>query len=135
MSIQLLIDQCKSEADLRVFAESQTKTLMSVMKKCKQLEDENAELKKLVVNGALPIVRSPSEILEIGTPEQEVAKREIYKLHQKSLDENQLTLEECKKLEVYTKILSSKYDEKKKNNEREVKELDSDSLLAVVESK
>ena len=44
-------------------------------------------------------------------------------------------LEEAKKLEIYTKVLSSKYDEKQKKSEREVKEINSDDLLAIVESK
>lgn len=130
-----MLKNCKSELELRTFAEAQGKTLMQLMKKNKQLEDEITELKKLVINGALPIISEPGkEILHLGTPEQEIAKREIYKLHQRSLDEEPLMLEEAKKLEIYTKVLSSKYDEKQKKIEREVKEINSDDLLAIVES-
>ena len=136
MSIELMLNNCKSELELRTFAQAQQKTLTTLMKKNKQLEDEITELKKLVVNGALPIISGPGqEILQVGTTEKEIAKRELHKLHQRSLDEEPLMLEEAKKLEIYTKVLSSKYDEKQKKSEREVKEINSDDLLAIVESK
>ncbi|HLX53747.1 MAG TPA: hypothetical protein VKR58_07390 [Aquella sp.] len=136
MSIELMLNNCKNDIELRAFASAQQKTLTQLMKKNKQLEDEITELKKLVINGALPVIAGPGqEILHLGTPEQEIAKREIYKLHQRSLDEEPLMLEEAKKLEIYTKVLSAQYKEKADKMIRDVQEIDADSLLALVESK
>lgn len=135
MSIELMISNCKNEEELRTFCKAQNKTLMQLMKKSKQQEDEINELKKLVINGALPIINNENSSLLISQDsEKEIAKIEINKLKLKSMESEMLTLEEAKKLEIYTKVLSSKYDEKQKKSEREVKEISADSLLAVLEA-
>lgn len=135
MSVELMLKNCKSELELRTFAEAQGKTLMQLMKKNQALSEEIEELKKLVVNGALPIISSSEQSsIQVGTDSEEIAKIEINKLKMRAMDSEPLMLEEAKKLEIYTKVLSSKYDEKQKKSEREVKEISADSLLAVLEA-
>ena len=131
MSIELMLKNCKTELELRSFAEAQMKTLTTVMKKNKELQDQVEHLKKLVA-GAVPIISKDSPLI-VGTLEEEIAKREIYKLNEKSLDPECLMLEEAKKLEIYSKILASKV-KKEDKDEREVKELDASQLLAIAES-
>jgi len=135
MSIELMLKNCKTELELRSFAEAQQKTLTQLMKKNKQLEEEVDHLKKLVVNGALPVIQAEGSVIEIGTTSEEIAKIELNKLKIRSMDSECLMLEDAKKLEIYTKILSSRYDDKQKKSEREVKEVQTENLLALVESK
>lgn len=136
MSVELMIQNCKTEAELRSFCTAQNKTLMTLMKTNKKLQDENEELKKLVVNGALPVIRAEgSSPVAIESDEIEIAKIEINKLKLKSMDSEPLMLEESKKLEIYVKILSSRYKDKADKQLRDVQEIDADSLLALVESK
>lgn len=134
MSIELMLQNCKNDIELRAFAQAQGKTLLTLMKKNRELEDEIDHLKKLVVNGALPIINDNNSPIAIGTVEEEIAKRELRKLNERSLDSECLLLEEAKKLEIYAKILSPKLDKKQNQSEREVKEMNVDDLLALVES-
>jgi hypothetical protein len=129
-----MLAQCKNEVELRQFAASQQKTLMQIMKQNASLKEEVEELKKLVVNGALPIISKDSSPLLVESPEIEIAKIEINKLKMRAMDSEGLMLEEAKKLEIYVKILSSRYKEKQDKNEREVSEMDSSTLLAIIES-
>ena len=122
----------KTEAELRQFAEASHKTLTAVMKKNKELTDEVEHLKKLV-SGAVPIVRNEESPLSVGSDEEEIAKIELRKLREKAMDSESLMLEDAKKLEIYSKILSSK-SKKEDNKERDVQELDATALLALVES-
>lgn len=131
-SITQMLDDCKSEVELRNFVEAQMKTMTTIMKKNKDLIEEVEHLKSLVA-GAVPIIKSnKSSDLDVESDQMEIAKIEIRKLRDRSY-EAVLTLEEAKRLEIYTKILSSG-PEKSKQGEREVKELDSNSLLELVSS-
>lgn len=128
-----MLDNYKSEAELRNFVEAQMKTLLQVQKKNKELQDEIEHLKKLVA-GAVPIIQGNNEsLLNVGTDEEEIAKIELRKLKTDSMGSEQLTLEQAKRLEIYSKILNSRLKDKN-NDEREVKELNSDALLAIAES-
>ncbi len=135
MSIEKMLEACKTELEVRNFANAQQKTLLTLMKKNKSLEDQVEELKKLVVNGALPIIgqESPSP-LQVGSDAEEIAKIEINKLKMRAMDSESLMLEEAKKLEIYNKILTNKVDDKNKKNEREVREIDAEALLAIAEA-
>ena len=74
MSIDKVLSQYKTEVELRAFAEAQQKTLMQVMKKNKELQEEVEHLKKLVA-GAVPIIKSESgPDLIVSSDEEEIAK-------------------------------------------------------------
>lgn len=133
MSIDKLLSEYKTEAELKAFAEAQHKALIQVQKKNKQLEEENLHLQKLV-EGVVPIIQTESNsILSVGKDEEEIAKIELRKLKKESMGNESLTLEQAKKVEIYSKILNAQPKEKSRS-EREVQELDRDSLLAIVES-
>jgi hypothetical protein len=136
MSISKMIDQYKTEAELREFAQAQMKTLLQVQKKNKELQDEINHLKKLVVEGnALPIVnKDSSQLGVVGSNEEEIAKIELNKLKIKSMDAEPLTLEEAKRVEIYSKILTSRMTKDDNNFSRDVQELNSDALIAIAES-
>lgn len=130
-SITTMLEQYKTEAELKSYAAAQYKTLQQTMKKNKELQEEIEHLKKLVA-GAVPIIKKDSDSnISVGTDSEEIAKIELRKLKERSYQEV-LTLEEAKRVEIYTKILSTKADVLKPG-EREVKELDASSLLAIAE--
>jgi hypothetical protein len=131
MSIEKMLANYKTEAELRAFAEASQKTLMQLMKKNKELTDEVEHLKKLVT-GAMPIIKDNASPVAVGTDEEEIARIELRKLKEKSMDSEPLMLEDAKKLEIYSKILN-KQSKDKDDKEREVKEIDSSQLLAIVE--
>lgn len=128
-----MLNNCKNELEVRTFAKAQMKTLTTIMKQNAELKDEVEHLKKLVVNGALPIISKDSSPLLVESPEIEIAKIEINKLKMRAMDSEGLMLEEAKKLEIYVKILSSRYKDKSDKSEREVSEVDASVLLALVE--
>lgn len=130
MSITKMLDQYKSEEELRNFAEAQMKTLLQVQKKNKELQDEVEHLKKLVA-GAVPIIKPEGSNLTVGTDEEEIAKIELRKLKTESMGPEALTLEQAKRVEIYSKILSSRMNKDNKNPEREVQELNTADLLAI----
>lgn len=132
MSVDKMLSAYKTEAELRAFAEAAQKTLMTVQKKNKELQEEVDHLKKLVA-GAVPIIKTEDSPIAVGSDEEEIAKIELRKLREKAMDSESLMLEDAKKVEIYSKILNSRNKGEDKK-EREVKELDSSALLALVES-
>ena len=126
-----MIDNCKTEIELRAFCSAQAKTMNTIMKKNKELNDEIEHLKSLVA-GAVPIIKTEDgPDLKIGSDQEEIAKIEIRKLRDRSYGKEPLMLEEAKRLEIYTKILQGTAV-KAKPGEREVKELNSDELMQLV---
>ena len=109
MSIDNILKQFKNDLERNEFIEAQQKVINDLSLKNKKLEEENKQLLSLVEK-TVPIISDkpvrPS--LDLGTDEEEIAKMEIYKLKQKSMNEKELTLEEAKRLEIYTKIINSK---------------------------
>lgn len=133
MSVNKMLDQYKSEAELRAYAEASYKTLLQVQKKNTELQGEVDHLKKLVA-GAVPLIEGNNNSpLNVGSDEEEIAKIELRKLKVNSMGTDPLTLEEAKRVEIYSKILNSRV-KGKENTEREVQELNSDALLAIAET-
>lgn len=130
-NIEDMFKNFKTDVEKNQFVAAQMKTILDLTKKNKQLSDEVADLKKHVV-AVVPIISSESS-LDLESDDKEIAKIEINKLKSKSLAADPLTLEEAKRLEIYSKILNNnnKKDDKK---EREVKEIDVDALIAIAES-
>lgn len=128
MKIQELAEEYKKDNDLENIIDVQTKTLIKVQKKIKQLEDENEHLKKLLKN-TTPIVVSMDEV---GLDEELIARSELRKLRQVSQD-RELTMEETKKVEIYSKILSNLAN-KPKTIEVKAKNLKSEELIGLLET-
>lgn len=135
MSVEKMLDACKTEMELRAFGQAQMKIVNNLLKKNKELVEEVERLKKLVA-GAVPIIQpeGSSSPLSVGSDEEEIAKRELRKLKERSMDSDPLMLEEAKKVEIYSKILNQRMNNASKKEERDVKELDSTALLAVLDS-
>lgn len=104
MKIDQLADefekQAKEEAQLTI--ESQMKVLVATNKKIKILQEENEHLKKLLKQ-TNPIIVN---LDEAGLDEELIARSELRKLRQRSQDQ-ELSMEETKKVEIYSKIMSN----------------------------
>jgi hypothetical protein len=95
--------------DLKAFAEAQQKTIIHLTKKIKTLEDENSHLKKLVEQ-TVPVIKKDGQPEQKGdkflTSDQEaICRVQLNKLRDISFD-RELTLEEAKQVEIFSKILN-----------------------------
>lgn len=101
--IVTLLDQYKSEKDLRIFAEAQMQTIMELQRKLKDVEEKFK----------LPEVSTFLTVPEDGdlSDQRAIATMQIMRLRDISIA-RELTLEETKKLEIYDRILSKRQSEK-----------------------
>lgn len=102
-------DQFKDFASLKAFADSQYKLIVSLSTKVNQLEQERDHLKKLLEQ-SVPIIKTEeqkaAEALIVNLTDEETICRTQLKILRDIALERELTLEECKKTEVYNKILT-----------------------------
>lgn len=131
-NISKTIQQYKDMVQLQLYASAQEQTILNMSKKIKKLEEERDHLKK-VADGSVPIIKSTdSKITEIFENDSEyICHMEIAKLKEVST-ERELTLEECRKLETYYRIVSQ-IDNKKQKPEKEVEKVKTEDLLKLVE--
>lgn len=123
----------KEFSELQMFAEAQQKTIISLTKKLNEKEDEIKHLKKLI-EGAVPLLpssESQSIIINLAdTDEKNICKLELNKLKKLSLD-RELTLEEAKKVDIYSKLLLA-IDSKAPKAPRDVEPISDEALLEVL---
>lgn len=130
MKISDMADKFKEqqEIDLQSVSDAQTKTLIALNKKIKIIQDENEHLKKMLKQ-TNPIIVSMDEA---GLDEELIARSELRKLRQRS-QEMELTMEETKKVEIYSKIMNA-IANKPKVLTVNTKNLNTDELLSALDS-
>jgi hypothetical protein len=124
--------QFKDFADLKAYSQAQYRTIVEQSKKIHALEEEVVHLRKLLEAGS-PLVKDPSKKIEIYTDvtdQEAICRIELKKLKDLSL-ERDLTLEEAKRTEIYTKLLIS-LSEKSKSLVEPTKRLNDSELLALL---
>lgn len=129
--IDKMIAQFKSLEDLQAFCKAQQKTLIDLTKKLKGSEDEIKHLKKLL-EGAVPVINAPAKIDFSANDEEAIAREQLYLLKKISA-EKELTLEETKRYEIYTKMLIS-LKEKPKTIDASSRTLSNEQLMATLKS-
>jgi hypothetical protein len=110
-SIDKMLEQFKDAASLQKYAEAQYKTILSLSRKVKVLEEENVELKDLLEKST-PLLQEEKQNfiayqVEASSDEEMIAKVQLARMKEISMD-RELTLEEAKRVEIFTKILLSK---------------------------
>lgn len=113
-------------AELKAFANSQHKTIVSLSQKNKLLEDEIKHLQSLLADQTM-ILQKPNSspttspiTLDTEITDQEIICLEQLKVLKATAFERELTLEECKKVSEYSKILHTlkiRSQEKKESDE------------------
>jgi multidrug resistance efflux pump len=127
-----MLEEFKSLAEIRDFAESQMKTIQELSKRIVSLEQERDHLKN-ILETTTDLVQKPKILLfeNYNNDEEVIAKQQLAMLKQKS-DSVELTLEETKKVAEYAKILSNLREAKPKDNALEVKALSDEELMKML---
>lgn len=110
-SIDKMLEQIKDFASLQKYAEAQYKTILSLSRKVKVLEEQNIELKDLLEKST-PVLNEEKKNfvayqVEASSDEEMIAKVQLARIKEISMD-RELTLEEAKRVEIFTKILNTK---------------------------
>lgn len=110
-SIDKMLEQIKDFASLQKYAEAQYKTILSLSRKVKVLEEENVELKDLLEKST-PVLNEEKKNfvayqVEASSDEEMISKVQLARMKEISM-ERELTLEEAKRVEIFTKILNTK---------------------------
>ena len=133
-----MLEQFKDMASLQKYADAQYKTILSLTKKVKLLEQENMNLKD-ILEKSTPLLDEEKKTfnlpeVEASSDEEMIAKVQLARLNEISL-ERELTLEEAKRVEIFTKILTTKGANKsitvqmqKMNNDDLLKMLENESI-------
>jgi hypothetical protein len=110
-SMDKMLEQFKDISSLQKYAEAQYKTILSLSRKVKVLEEENVELKDLLEKST-PLLNEEKKNfvayqVEASSDEEMIAKVQLARMKEISM-ERELTLEEAKRVEIFTKILVNK---------------------------
>lgn len=129
-----MLEQFKDMGSLQKFADAQQKTIQALTRKLKVLEEENVELKERL--DSLPVQQAVGKIIQLdeltyGSDEEIISKIQLARLKESSM-ERELTLEEAKRVEIFSKIVAAK--EKNKTFDATAKRLDNSDLLKMIEN-
>lgn len=131
-----MMKQYINMAELQEFAKAQHKTILDLTKKISKLEEEKKHLEKLIGNSVPILVGQEHSLIKSGSiienHEENICRMELKKLHDISMV-SALTLEEAKKVELYTKLLLSLHNQPKKVKTEE-REVSTEDLLQIVET-
>jgi hypothetical protein len=134
-NIEQISKEFKETMDLKIQLNAQMNIITSMTKKNKEQQEEINHLKKLLESTA-PLIKAPNELNKLpgflSDSEEQICRMEIEKLRDKASVE-QLTYEDAKKLEVYTKILNT-IRNSPKIIEVKTKKLTESELMAAIES-
>ena len=122
-SMDQMLNQFKEVEEIRSYAEAQYSTILELSKKINKLEEENKHLKTLLENSTPILEEQKKELLgyNVDAPNEEIiAEIQLNKLKAIAVD-RELTLEETKKFEIFSKVLSNLKQAQGKNKTIEVK--------------
>lgn len=126
-----MIKDFKDYSELKLFSEAQHKTITDLSKKLIKLEEENRHLKSLLET-TTDIVSKP-KIVDLSEPDEEtIARVQLARLKDNSFN-RELSLEECRKVETYSKILNILNQNKKKTIEVSAQAISNDDLMKMLE--
>jgi len=123
-----MVAEFKNLAELQDYCNAQFKTIIELTKKLNGLKEQNDSL-ALTTNNISGLIQFPSLGL---APEEEICLKQLHDLNISSKT-RELTLEEAKKCEIFTKIVTS-IRLKTKDVDGQSKHLSNDELLALVGS-
>lgn len=135
MSLEKMLLETKDLAELKVFSEAQQKAIVKLSKKNKELEEEISHLKKLLESTA-PIVATSTEPVVsaekfLTTDQEAICRMQLNRLKEVSY-ERELTLEEAKRVEIFSKIINV-LENSPKTIKVETKSIDSKDLMSLIE--
>lgn len=134
MNIIEMTKSFKDNNDWQEFAEAQQKTIVQLSRRLVELEAKNKDLEKSLL-GAMPLVATGPMIPELDhtfeSDEEAISVLELAKLRNHT-HIRELTFEEAKKVELYTKILSAIKEKRGKAREEEIKTISDEELMNAI---
>lgn len=133
MSTNYMLQNLKDASEKDAFIEAQNKTIIQLTKKIQKLEEERNHLKSLLEQ-SVPLVKTEESGIAhrlLTTDEETICATQLKILKDKSML-GELTLEESKKVELFSKILAANRNIPK-IFETKSKQLKNEDLLALVE--
>lgn len=100
-----IIDNLSDLDQLKAYAKAQFNTIIDLNKKNERLEQELRQLKYDITNN-LPIQKAGEQIQ--GSDEEIIAKIQLDMLKKKSLNNEELSLDDARRVDLYTKLLATK---------------------------
>lgn len=119
----------------RIFCQAQSTTIIKLTKDLQELKEKNQHLEKLIKTST-PLLQIDSKpILNLSglSNEEAIAVNELAKLKEMSL-ERELSDQECKRFEVYTKTLLALRNNTKKKEDKVPENLSDEELFSIVKS-
>jgi hypothetical protein len=95
----------KTPEEMMEYIDAQQKVLTQLNKKIQKVENENIQLKIQLEKKSPMVVEKKNNAFAVSD-EESIAREQLYLLRQVSM-ERELSYEECKKVDTYTKILLS----------------------------
>ena len=128
-----MLEEYQTLGELKEFAEAQHQTIVVQSKRIQHLEAEVEHLKSML-SSTVPIIAEPNKNNPVVplSDEESISRMELSKLRGIS-SQRDLTMEEARKVEIYSKILNQGKDGKSKPI-LPGKNLTNDELLTVYES-
>lgn len=114
--------------DIKKYAEAQFSVITNLNKQIEQLKNEKKHLEELLKQSSLPSV---SEKTSDEAEEITICKVQLKLLNGISKD-RELTIEECRKVDIYAKILLQSNDSSKKKRSN-IDKLSTEELLKLVD--
>lgn len=127
-----MMKQYKDMSSLQDFAEAQHRTIIELTKKLSDSEEKRKQVERMLGTN-LPT--TSNSLIKPGVfedHEENICRMELKKLHDLSM-ERTLTLEEAKKVELYTKLLLALDIAARKKEPKDITDVSTDELLAIVE--
>lgn len=134
MSFDKMIKDFKDTIELQSFAEAQYKTILDLNKKINQVQEEKKQLELLLQNSVPMLEGQKKEFLgyDSSTPNEEIISTvQLGKLKEISFV-RELTLEESKRVEIFSKILSSLKSKEQKPKDNGLEEVSTAELIRLV---
>lgn len=131
-TLDKMIEGLKTKAELEAYASAQHHTIVDLTRKLSLSDQKVKELEKLLEQ-TVPVIASPPQEVKsslLDSDEEAICKMQLRKLHDKST-KSELTLEETKRVEIYTKLLQS-LRSKKKADDGDAQAISTEELLKMV---
>jgi len=122
----------KSFTELQEYSDTQFRTIVELKKQLEAAKEESKSLKKMLEGNLPQLGISTSQIAPLGiSNEQLICETQIALLKERAVS-RELTLEEAKKLQIYTTILSDIRKNHEDIPDLSVQKLSDDELLKLV---
>jgi hypothetical protein len=129
MSIDKMLSELKDINELKKFAEAQNKTILNLSKELKETKEKTKHLEKLL-ESTVPTI--PLENNKFEKEDEQICIRQLILLNDLS-NERELTLEECKKVDTYSKLLQN-LNSVKKEEVPQARSIETKDLLKLIKN-